>query len=243
MMPVRHERAAIAGGRGREGTSDALGRCRRALALAFVAALGSCGQPGIGGGSGGDAASGGGTGSLAGGSASRAGADGSAAALPAHAPDRFSFGTEASAARVASWDIDVKPDGEGLPAGSGTVAQGREVFDLYCLACHGPTGTEGPNDRLVGREPWEDTPTTRTVGNYWPYATTLFDYIRRAMPQLTPGILTADQTYAVIAYVLYLNDIVAEDAVLDAVTLPEVTMPARDRFVDDDRRGGPGPIR
>jgi cytochrome c len=217
--------------------------CGRALALAFVAALGACGQPGVGGGSGGEVASGGGAASLAGGSASRAGADGSTAALPAHAPDRFSFGTEASVARVASWDIDVKPDGEGLPAGSGTVAQGREVFDLYCLACHGPTGTEGPNDRLVGREPWEDAPTTRTVGNYWPYATTLFDYIRRAMPQLTPGILTADQTYAVIAYVLYLNDIVAEDAVLDGVTLPEVTMPARDRFVDDDRRGGPGPIR
>ncbi len=164
-------------------------------------------------------------------------------ALPAHAPGRFGFGGEASEARVAMWDVDVKPDGEGLPAGSGSVEEGRRVFQLYCVACHGPTGTEGPNDRLVGREPWEDNPVTRTVGNYWPYATTLFDYIGRAMPQLTPGVLTADEKYAVIAYLLHLNEIVPADAVMDASTLPEVIMPARDRFVDDDREGGPGPIR
>ena len=163
--------------------------------------------------------------------------------LPAHAPASFGFGSDASEARVALWDIDVKPDGEGLPAGSGSVAEGEQVYELYCLQCHGPTGTEGPNDRLVGREPWEDNPTTRTVGNYWPYATTLYDYIRRAMPQLTPGLMTADQTYAVIAYLLYLNDIVGEDAVMDAETLPRVAMPARDRFVVDDRAGGAGPIR
>lgn len=163
--------------------------------------------------------------------------------LPARAPDRFGFGSEASESRVALWDVDVKPDGEGLPVGRGTVAEGREVYMVHCVACHGPTGTEGPYDRLVGREPWEDAPTTRTVGNYWPYATTLYDYIHRAMPQLTPGILTADQTYAVIAYVLYLNEIVPEDAVMTAETLPQVVMPARDRFVVDDREGGPGPIR
>ena len=159
------------------------------------------------------------------------------------APERFQFGSAASADRVALWDVDVKPDGEGLPAGSGSVAEGRAVYEVHCIACHGPTGTEGPNDRLVGREPWEDTPATRTVGNYWPYATTLFDYIRRAMPQLTPGILTADQTYAVIAYLLYLNEIVDADAVMTATTLPAVEMPARDRFVVDDRTGGAGPIR
>ena len=163
--------------------------------------------------------------------------------LPGHAPGSFGFGTEVTADRVALWDVDVKPDGEGLPAGRGTVAEGREVYMVHCVACHGPTGTEGPYDRLVGREPWEDAPTTRTVGNYWPYATTLYDYIERAMPQLTPGILTADQTYAVIAYLLYLNEIVPEDAVMSAETLPEVEMPARDRFVVDDREGGPGPIR
>ena len=118
-----------------------------------------------------------------------------------------------------------------------------EVYNLFCVSCHGPTGIEGPNDRLVGREPWEEFPTTRTVGNYWPYATTLYDYIRKAMPQLTPGILNADQTYAVIAYILFLNEIVPEDAVMDAGTLPAVMMPARDRFVVDDREGGAGPIR
>ena len=163
--------------------------------------------------------------------------------LPAHAPDRFGFGSEASEARIAVWDIDVKPDGEGLPPGSGSVAQGEQVYMTYCIACHGPTGTEGPNDRLVGTDPWEEWPGSLTVGGYWPYATTLFDYIRKAMPQLTPGILTSDQTYAVIAYVLHLNGIVPADAVMDAGTLPEVRMPARDRFVVDDRRGGSGPLR
>jgi cytochrome c len=81
------------------------------------------------------------------------------------------------------------------------------------------------------------------VGGYWPYATTLYDHIRRAMPQLTPGVLTSDQTYAVIAYILHLNGIVPEDAVMDAESLPAVRMPARDRFVPDDRAGGAGPIR
>lgn len=168
---------------------------------------------------------------------------GSAEGLPAHAPARFAFGSEASAARVAMWDIDVRPDGEGLPPGSGTVEQGRQVFMTQCVACHGPTGTEGPNDRLVDSEQWDLVPTTRTVGNYWPYATTLYSYIRKAMPQLTPGSLTEDQVYAVIAYILYLNEIVAEDAVMDAESLPAVVMPARDKFVVDDREGGVGPIR
>jgi cytochrome c len=163
--------------------------------------------------------------------------------LPAQAPARFAFGAEASASRVALWDVDVKPDGEGLPPGSGTVAEGEQVYMLYCASCHGPTGTEGPNDRLVGREPWEDAPTTRTLGNYWPYATTIFDYVGRAMPQLTPGILTADQKYAVIAYLLHLNEILPADAVMNAETLQAVEMPARDRFVVDDRQGGTGPIR
>ncbi|MEM7417025.1 MAG: cytochrome c [Gemmatimonadota bacterium] len=163
--------------------------------------------------------------------------------LPSHAPDRFDFGAEASAARVAMWDIDVRPDGEGLPPGQGSVAEGREVYMIHCVACHGPTGTEGPNDRLVDSEQWDDVPTTRTVGNYWPYATTLYDYIRKAMPQLTPGILTEDQVYAVIAYILHLNEIVPEDAVMNAETLPAVVMPARDKFVVDDRIGGTGVVR
>lgn len=163
--------------------------------------------------------------------------------IPSHAPARFGFGSEASDARVAMWDIDVRPDGEGLPAGSGSVAQGRDVYNIHCVACHGPTGTEGPNDRLVDSEQWDDVPGTRTVGNYWPYATTLYDYIRKAMPQLTPGILSHDQVYAVIAYILWMNEIVPEDAVMDAETLPSVVMPARDKFVMDDRVGGAGIVR
>jgi len=164
--------------------------------------------------------------------------------LPSWAPDRFGFGSPAAPERIAMWDIDARPDGVGLPAGSGTVQQGQQVFETYCVECHGATGTEGPNDRLVGRDPWDDTgPAQRTVGSYWPYSTTLYDYIRRAMPQLTPGILTSDQTYAVSAYILYLNEIVPEDAVMNATTLPAVEMPSRDRFVLDDRHGGNGPIR
>lgn len=167
----------------------------------------------------------------------------SASEMPTGGPERFGFGAPASEARVAMWDIDVRPDGAGLPAGSGSVAQGRDVYMVHCVACHGPTGTEGPNDRLVDAEQWDAYPTTRTIGNYWPHATTLYDFIRKAMPQLTPGILSDDEVYAVIAYLLYLNEIVPEDAVMDATTLPAVEMPARDRFVIDDRVGGSGPVR
>ncbi len=163
--------------------------------------------------------------------------------LPDHAPQRFAFGSEASVARVAEWDIDVRPDGAGLPAGQGSVAEGREVYLTMCAACHGPTGTEGPNDRLVDATQWDDVPGTRTVGNYWPYATTLYDYIRKAMPQLTPGVLSDDQVYAVIAYILWMNEIIPEDAIMNAETLPEVVMPARDKFVVDDRTGGSGVVR
>ncbi len=158
-------------------------------------------------------------------------------------PARFGFGAEASAARIAAWDIDVRPDGAGLPPGSGSVAEGKVVYDTWCIACHGPTGTEGPNDRLVDTASWDLYPTSQAIGNYWPHATTLYDYIRKAMPQTTPGVLTPDQVYAVIAYLLWMNEIVADDAVMDASTLPAVVMPARDRFVPDDRVGGAGPVR
>ena len=158
---------------------------------------------------------------------------------PSEWPDRFDFGGAASEARIAAWDIDVKPDGEGLPPGSGTVSEGERVYQGKCAACHGATGTEGPNDRLVGTAPWERWPRGRAIGNYWPYATTLFDYISKAMPQATPGTLTHDETYAVISYLLYLNEIVDESAVMNAQTLPAVVMPARDRFVPDDRVAGP----
>ena len=161
------------------------------------------------------------------------------AALPGHAPGRFGFGTPATEERVALWDIDIKPDGEGLPPGSGTVAEGQVVYEAQCLQCHGPTGTEGPNDRLVSSGPWEQWPAGRTVGGYWPYATTLYDYTRKAMPQTTPGILSDDDVYAVVAYVLHLSGLVPADGVMDAASLAAVEMPYRDRFVPDDRTGGP----
>lgn len=177
-----------------------------------------------------------------GGTGANPGETASAAAyvLPAAAPDRFGFGADARAERIAAWDIDVRPDGAGLPAGSGTTDQGRAVYMARCVACHGPTGTEGPNDRLVGGSwPEGSFPQGRTVGSYWPYATTLFDYITRAMPQDRPGSLTADETYAAVAWILWQNGIVEEGATMDATTLPAVAMPARDRFVPDDRTGGP----
>lgn len=164
-------------------------------------------------------------------------------ALPANAPARFGFGREATEERIALWDIDVRPDGTGLPPGRGTVEEGRQVYLTHCVSCHGPTGVEGPETSLVDTATWELDPPSRAVGTFWPHATTLYDYVRKAMPQLTPGILTEDQVYAVIAYVLYLNDLVPEDAVMDAETLPTVVMPAADRFVLDDREGGPGPVR
>jgi S-disulfanyl-L-cysteine oxidoreductase SoxD len=164
-------------------------------------------------------------------------------------PVHFDIGSSASAALIEAWDIDVRPDGRGLPAGSGSVAQGQALYRARCAHCHGATGREGPNDRLVG-ETFDDFPFgqstqlrgQRTVGNYWPYSTTLFDYIRRAMPFDSPGTLDSDEIYGAVAFVLYLNDLIPEDAVMDAETLSDVVMPARDRFVVDDRTGG-GVIR
>ncbi len=174
------------------------------------------------------------------GDAGTGGANGTADQLPSSPPPRFAFGTPADSGLIARSDRDVRPDGVGLPPGRGSVAQGAAVFLTHCAACHGRTGTEGPYDALVGGDPWGNTdpPKLRTIGNYWPYATTLFDYITRAMPQTTPGSLSANETYAVIAWLLARNGIVSNDAMMDATTLPKVRMPARDRFVPDDRRGG-----
>lgn len=161
------------------------------------------------------------------------------APLAADAPGRFGFGSDASEERVALWDIDVKPDGEGLPPGSGSVAAGREIYELACMQCHGATGTEGPNDRFVAAGDWDPWPPGRVFGAYWPYATTFFDYTRRAMPQATPGSLSDDDVYAITAYVLHLNGMLPEDAVLDSASLVAIEMPGRDRFVPDNRTGGP----
>ena len=159
-------------------------------------------------------------------------------------PQRFGFGRPATEAEIAAWDIDVTPDGQGLPVGSGTAEQGQQLYIEKCGMCHGPNGEGQPFDQLVGREPREGFPfgnepsLARTIGNYWPFATTLYDYTFRAMPFDAPGTLKPNDVYSLTAYLLYLNDIISEDAVMDADTLPQVEMPARDKFVTDDRRGG-----
>ncbi len=150
-----------------------------------------------------------------------------ASAAATSGPD---LGEPLNAARVAQLDRTVLADGRGLPPGSGTPEQGRRVFEAWCQACHGAAGREGPNDALVSTADGA-TPAPRTVGSYWPYATTVFDYVRRAMPYQSPGSLSDDDVYAVTAYLLHLNGIIDADARLDANTLPEVRMPNRDAFV------------
>jgi cytochrome c len=142
----------------------------------------------------------------------------------------FGFGSVPSEAEIKARDIAVGPDGEGLPPGRGTVAVGEQVYKAKCVACHGPTGTEGPMDKLVG----EKLP-VKTIGSFWPYATTVFDYIRRAQPFDKPGSLTDDEVYALTAWLLFRNQIIAADQVIDATTLPKVRMPNRDGFVPDPR--------
>jgi cytochrome c len=147
------------------------------------------------------------------------------------------LGVAVSADEIARWDISIPPSGAGLPTGSGSVKQGEAVYTAKCLACHGEKGAGKPADPLVGGMGSLATSTPRrTVGSYWPYATTLFDYVRRAMPLQNPLSLTNDEVYAVSAYVLNLNGIVPADAVMNAQTLPQVKMPNRDGFVDTWRK-------
>lgn len=150
---------------------------------------------------------------------------------------RFGFGRAATDAEIAGWNIDVAPDGTGLPDGRGTVTEGEALYKKTCQACHGATGTEGPMDRLAGGFGTLNTDKpVKTVGSYWPYATTLYDYIHRAMPFDRPGSLSPDEVYAAAAYVLYLNGIVPQDAVMDRETLPKIVMPNRDGFFQHDPR-------
>lgn len=149
---------------------------------------------------------------------------------------RYGLGRVATETQVEAWDIDIAPDGTGLPPGQGTVQQGRQIFLKKCAACHGPTGREGPMDRLVGGHGTLDTSRPiKTVGSYWPYATTLFDYVRRAMPLTAPQSLTADEVYSLVAWILYQNEILPEDAVMNAKTLPTVRMPNEEGFGPDPR--------
>ncbi len=142
------------------------------------------------------------------------------------------LGTPVSAAELAELDYTILPDGNGLPAGSGTVAEGEAVFQQHCLACHGEGAAGGINDALTGGQGSlsSDNP-LKTVGSFWPHATTIFDYVRRAMPLQSPGILSNDEVYAVTAYLLFQNGIIPADSEVDAESLPQVKMPNREGFI------------
>ncbi len=139
-------------------------------------------------------------------------------------------------AEIQAWDISIPPDGTGLPAGQGTAAEGAAVYRARCQECHGPEAKGGDEAPLVGGH---DTLATdkpqKTATGYWPYATTLFDYTRRAMPFRNPGTLNDNQVYAVVAYLLALDGIIEQNDVMNAETLPKVTMPNRDGFIRDPR--------
>jgi mono/diheme cytochrome c family protein len=142
------------------------------------------------------------------------------------------LGRVASPSEVAAWDLSIPPDGTGLPPGRGTSGQGAIVYEQKCQNCHGERGAGQPNDRLVGGHgTLASKSPVRTVGSYWPYATTVFDYVRRAMPYTQSHSLSDDEVYAVTAYLLHLNGIIGESDVMNAETLPRVKMPNRDQFI------------
>lgn len=154
----------------------------------------------------------------------------------ARAAERYGIGRAATQAEIAAWNIDIDREGRKLPPGSGSVAQGRAVFEAQCAACHGVHGEGGVGDPLVGGQgTLASAKPLKTVGSFWPYAPTLFDYIRRAMPMNAPESLSTNDVYAVSAYILNLNGLVPDGAVLDAHALAAVRMPNRDGFVPDPR--------
>ncbi|HVT38330.1 MAG TPA: cytochrome c [Gemmatimonadaceae bacterium] len=162
---------------------------------------------------------------------------------------RYGLGRTAAQEEITARNVAVGPGGEGLPAGSGSVAEGAMIYARKCASCHGTKG-EGiapAYPAIVGRDPGtehfafsKDWKAPRTIGNYWPYATTVFDYVRRAMPHAAPGSLTDNEVYAVTAWLLAANQVIAADARLDAKSLAAVKMPYQGRFVPDNRRGGRG---
>jgi mono/diheme cytochrome c family protein len=146
------------------------------------------------------------------------------------------LGRTATPAEIGAWGAIIGPNGEGLPEGRATAAEGKALYEQRCARCHGVSGNEGPDDRLVGgRGTLATNQPQKTVGSYWPKAPTLWDYVNRAMPFDQPGLLTSDEVYGIVAYVLYLNDIIGEQDPIDAGTLPAVEMPNRGGFVPDPR--------
>lgn len=148
------------------------------------------------------------------------------------------FGQPVSEADLTKWNIDIRtPDGRGLPPGQGTVAEGKAVYVAKCLSCHGPDAKGGPvyGPMVGGIGSFTTDRRVLTPGSMYPYAPILFDYVRRAMPMDRPLTMTADEVYAVTAYILHLNGLVPADAVMDQSSLPKVQMPNRNGFVPDDR--------
>lgn len=160
------------------------------------------------------------------------------ATLAAQSP-HYGVGRAPTPEEIRSMDITIPPDGTGLPDGRGTVAEGREIYARRCQRCHGAKGEGGDEPkqaRLVGGRGTLNTPKPlKTIGSYWPYATTVWDYVNRAMPLDNPGMLTHSQVYSVVAFLLYMNGIVGENDVMDAKSLPAIRMPNRDGFVPDTR--------
>jgi len=155
--------------------------------------------------------------------------------LSAQSPT-FGVGRPATPDEIRDLRAAIAPDGTGLPEGSGTVAAGREVFAMQCARCHGPRAQGDVGPALVGGQGTLATARPlKTVGSFWPYATTLWDYINRAMPFDKLGLLKPSEVYAVAAYVLYLNGIIRDVDVMDSKTLPKIRMPNRDGFVSDPR--------
>lgn len=155
----------------------------------------------------------------------------------AHPPGYFGYGHEATAQQIAGWAIAVRPDGQGLPPGQGNVAHGADLFQQHCAMCHGTFGEGvGRYPKLTGGGKLTVDRPDKTVGNYWPYATTVWDYVNRAMPFYAPHTLSADDVYAITAYMLSLNNIVPLDFVADARSLPKVTMPNEHGFTWQDPR-------
>ncbi len=149
---------------------------------------------------------------------------------------RYEVGRPPTPEEVRELGSAIGPDGTGLPEGAGTVAAGRTLFAAQCARCHGPAAEGDVGPILVGGQGTLRTPRPlKTVGSFWPYATTLWDYINRAMPFDRPGLLQPSEVYAAVAYVLNLNAIIREDQVMDAASLPKVKMPNRDGFVADPR--------
>src|SRR3977135_2637710 len=159
-----------------------------------------------------------------------------ACVTPARAQGPYGIGRSATPAEIAGWNIDLARYGDNLPPGGGSASHGREVFDQQCAACHGAKGEGGIGDQLVGGQGTLATSKpVRTIGSYWPYAPTLFDYIRRAMPQNAPQSLSNEEVYAVSAYLLHLNGLLPAEATLDAKSLSAIKMPNRNMFVGESR--------